>query len=225
MQLPCIHKRVREMEHELFWSELKPSVDGSLVSDIIRSSSSGLNSHRATAMELVLQRSIEERRERVFTKVKNTLRSDPAPQTKIEVSNTPAPQVQPPAPATALQPPSKSLPGDTAGCVTSLPSVSTKYEASRDSPAPSKPAKSANKIKEVALREEPPADTKTKASPSEDVVQLVCRYCHIKQSRSDLRSGVHCSLCFWPSQMKCVGCGIFRVGDFEACTSCRRKFE
>jgi len=70
------------MEHELFQSELKPSVDGALISGMIRSSSSGLHSHRAAAMELILEKSIQDRRERMLTKAKNSLRPDPAPQLK-----------------------------------------------------------------------------------------------------------------------------------------------
>jgi len=72
------------MEHELFQSELKPSVDGALISGMIRSSSSGLHSHRTAAMGLILERSIQERRERMLTKAKNSLRLDPAPQSKSE---------------------------------------------------------------------------------------------------------------------------------------------
>jgi len=68
------------MEHELFQSELKPSVDGALISSMIRSSSSGLHSHRAVAMASILERSIQERRERTFAKAKDELRPDPAPQ-------------------------------------------------------------------------------------------------------------------------------------------------
>ena len=78
------HKRVREMEHELFQSELKPSVDGTLISSMIRSSSSGLNSHRAAAMVLILEGSIQDCRERMLMKAKNSLRLDPAPQPKSE---------------------------------------------------------------------------------------------------------------------------------------------
>ena len=79
------------MEHGLFQSRLKPSVDGALVSGIIRGSSSGLNSHRAAAIELILEGSIRERRERMFTKGKNSLRSDSTPQPKGEVPNTSTP--------------------------------------------------------------------------------------------------------------------------------------
>lgn len=75
------------MEHELFQSELKPSVDGALISSMIRGSSLGLNSHRAAAMELIIERSIQERRERTFAKAKDELQSDPAPQPGGGASN------------------------------------------------------------------------------------------------------------------------------------------
>jgi len=75
------------MEHELFQSELKPSVDGALVSGMIRSSSSGLHSHRAAATELILERSIQDRRERMLAKTKDELRSDPIPQPEGEAPN------------------------------------------------------------------------------------------------------------------------------------------
>jgi len=205
------------MEHELLQSKLKPPVDSSLVSDITRSISSGTNSYRAAAMELIIERSIQKRRERNFTKAENSLRPDPTPQPKIEMPNTPAPQVRSPAPAPASQPPP---PPDDA--TTSPASASAKHEASRSSSSPSKPAK---KTKKVKGREETPRDTKSNASRLEEVTQLVCRTCHNKQLRSDLRSGVHCIFCFWPSKMKCVGCGVFRVGHVEARANCYRKFE
>ena len=205
------------MEHELFQSKLKPSVDGSSVSDIIRSTSSGIHSYRAAAMELIIERSIQERRERKFTKAKNSLRPDPTPQPKIEVPNTPAPQVQSPAPATASHPP--PLPAD---ATTSPTSASAKRKTSRSSSSPSKPVE---KTKKVEGCEETPADTKSNAFRSEEVTQLVCWTCNNKQLRSDLRSGVYCIFCFWPSQMKCIGCGVFRVSDVEPCTNCCRKFE
>jgi len=77
------------MEHELFQSELKPSVDGALISGMIRSSSSGLHSHRAAAMELILERSIQERRERMLAKAKNSLRPDPTSQPKSGAPDIP----------------------------------------------------------------------------------------------------------------------------------------
>ena len=54
------------MEHELFQSKLKPLVDRALISDAIESSSSGEHPHRAAAIELILERSIRDRRERVL---------------------------------------------------------------------------------------------------------------------------------------------------------------
>jgi hypothetical protein len=210
------------MEHELFQSKLKPSVDGALVSDMIRSSSSGLNSHRTAAMELILERSIQERRERMFAKAKNNLRPDPTPQPKrtSEVPNISIPKCNPLPLPLFLQPPSQ-LPNDTTGTATSLVSASAKYEASQDSSALSKPHK---KIKKVARREELPADAKTNPSPSVDFVELECQGCHLKQLRSHLRSGVFCNPCSWPrSRMKCVGCGTIRISDVDACTSCHKS--
>jgi len=75
------------MEHELFQSELKPSVDGALISSMIRGSSLGLNSHRAAAMELIIERSIQDRGERMLAKAKDELGPDPAPQPETEMPN------------------------------------------------------------------------------------------------------------------------------------------
>ena len=85
------------MEHELFQSKLKSPIDAILISGIIRSSSSSLNSHRMATMELILERTIRERRERMFGKAKNSVRPDPTPQPKraSEVPSIPTPEVQP----------------------------------------------------------------------------------------------------------------------------------
>jgi hypothetical protein len=215
------------MEHEFFKSKLKRSVDVSLVSDIIRSSSLGLDLHRTAAIELVLETSIEERRERMFTKAKNSIQPDPTPQSKWanEAPGTPTPQVQSPAPAPATQPPSQSLPDDTAGIVTGTASASTKYEGSQDPSPPSEPAKM---IKKVAPRSEPPAGVETKPSPSEVFVELACCMCDVKQPRSGLRGDFRCSLCpgnFFGSWMKCVGCGTTRYPGVDACIICQGKFK
>jgi len=214
------------MEYELFRSKLKPSVDGALISSIIRSSSSGLSSHRTGVMELIIERSIRERRERTFTKAKNSLQPEPIPQAKrtSEAPNTSIPEVQLPAPAPAPAPqlPSQSLPNDTTGIVTSPPSASAKCNASLDSPVLSKRAK---EIK-VARGEEPPADVKTNPSPSEDSVELACHGCGVRQLRSRLWGGIYCAQC--PAgfdRVKCVGCGTIRVDDFDACTGCHHKFK
>jgi len=215
------------MEYELFRSKLKHSVDGALVSGIIRSSSSGLNSHCTAAMELMIEGSIQARRERMFAEGRNSLRPDPTPQAKktSEVPNMRGfSEVQPPAPAPALQPPSKTLPNDTTGIATSPASASAKYNASPDSPALSKRAKG---IK-VARGKEPPADVKTNLSPSEDFVELTCEKCSVGQLRSRLWNGVGCILCpkwYGGVRMMCVGCGTIRAHDGDACTGCHRKFK
>jgi hypothetical protein len=214
------------MEHELFQSKPKRSVDVALVTDMIRNSSSGLGLHRTAAIELVLERSIEERRERMFTKGKNSIHPDPTPQLKrtSEAPDAPIPQVQSPAPAPATQPPSQHLLDDTAGIVTGPVSAPTKYERSQDS-SPSEPAKI---IKRVAPREEPPEDVETKPPPSEYFVELTCWRCNVKQLRSGLWLGVNCGLCpqgFLGPKMKCASCGMTRIDNVNACTSCHGKFK
>ena len=79
------------MEHELFQSVLKPLVDGALVSSMIRRSSSGLHSHRVAAMELIIERSIQERRETMLANAKKSLRPDPTPQPKTGAQDVPTP--------------------------------------------------------------------------------------------------------------------------------------
>ena len=204
------------MEHELFWSELKPSVDGALVSGMIRSSSSGLHSHRAAAMELILERSIQERRERMLVKAKNSLQPDPTPQPKSDI---PTSQAQTSTPVTGSQPPSRLSPNGITSIVTSPALASANHEAPQDS-SPSKPTKEVK-----GGREEPPADVKTNPSPSEDFVELVCSKCDVKQLRTGLYGGTGCSLCFLPWPMNCTGCGTCRVSGVDACTSCHGKFK
>ena len=181
------------MEYELFRSKLKPSVDGALVSGIIRSSWSGLNSHRMAVMELIVEGSIRDRRERIFGEAKNSLRSDSIPQAEkaSEAPNMSIPEVQLSAPAPAPQPPSQSLSDDATGIATNPALASVKYNTSPDSPALSKRAK---RIK-VARSEKPPADFKTNLSPSEDSVELECEGCHSKRSRSSLWGGASCTWC------------------------------
>jgi len=101
------------MEHELFQSKLKPLVDTTSIPRTIRSSSSGETPHYTAVMGLIFGRSIQERRERVFTKAKNTLRSDPITQPKSsnipDISTPPVqPLVRTPAPTPA--PASASIP-------------------------------------------------------------------------------------------------------------------
>ena len=209
------------MEYELFRSELKPSVDGALVSSIIRSSSSGLHSHRAAVMELILERSIQERRERMFTKAKNRPRPGPTPQPESEARDTPTPQVRFPVPAPASQPPSRPPP---IGLLARIALASTERKAPQDSSALSEPAK---KIKEVGRHKEPPVDAKPNWSPSEDFVELICPVCDVKQLRGDLLLGVYCHLCCSTREtMWCVGCGTSRVKRAATtCSCCHKKFK
>jgi len=195
-------------------------VDGALVSSMIRNSSSGLHSHRAATMELILERSIQNRRERMLAKAKNSLRPDPIPQPKSGAPDIPTSQVQSSTPATESRPPSQSLPNDAAGIVTSPTSASANHEAPQDSSAPSKPTK---KVEEKD--KEPPADVKMNSSPSDNFVELACRICDVKQPRSSLWVGVGCGLCPMRWLMKCVGCGTVRVHNIDACTSCHGRFK
>ena len=217
------------MEYELFRSKLKPSVDSALVSDIIRSSSSGLNSHRTAVMELMIEGSIQERRERMFEKAKNNPWSDPTPQAKRTsvAPNISIPEAQPLAPTStpALQPPLQSLPNDTTETTTSLASASAEYEASQDSSGPLKPEK---KVERVEQCEEPPVDVKANLSPSEDSVEQECGTCHLKMLESRLFNGA-CPHCFpggnGAGLMKCIGCGTIRLYSASVCTGCHRKFK
>jgi len=190
------------MEYELFRHELKPSVDNDSISGIIRRSSSGLNSYRTAIMELIIEGSIQERRERMIEKAKNNPRSDPTSQVKRTsvTSNISTPRAQPLAPTPALQPPSQFLPNDTTGTVTSLASASAEYKASQD------------------------------PSPSEDTVEQECGTCHLKMLESCLLSGA-CPHCFPAGKgngtglMKCLACGTIRLYATNTCTGCHRKFK
>jgi hypothetical protein len=214
------------MEHELFQSKLKHSVDGTLVTDMIRSSSSGLDWYRTAAIGLIIKRSIDECRERMFTKAGNSSQRDSTPQPKSEASNTPTPQTQSHTPATASQPPSRSRPDETAGIVANPAPASATREAAQNSSAPSKPAKT---IKKVARREEPPPpDVKTKPSPSEDLVELICRKCGVRQLRRCLESNLYCGPCSRAGKwyrMRCASCGATKVENADACTDCDREFK
>jgi len=217
------------MEYELFRSKLKPSVDGALIPGIIRRSSSGLNSYRTAVMELIIEGSIQKRREGMPKKTNNSLRPDPTSQVKrtSEAPNMTIPEVPSTAPAPAPQPSSQTLPNDATGIVTSPASASAKYNASPD---PSALLGLGRKKKRVARCQKPPGDVNTNPSPSdpEDFVELECEGCHSKHSRSILLQGVYCPRLFCMTgsdSIKCVGCGTIRVNDVGACTGCHRTFK
>jgi len=66
------------MEHKLFYSKLKPSVEDSTLFEIIESSSSGEKPYRAASMELIFERSIREHKERIAAGAKE-LKIQPPP--------------------------------------------------------------------------------------------------------------------------------------------------
>ena len=207
------------MEHELFQSKLKSLVDVTLVTETIRSSSSGLNSYRTAAMELIIERSIRDRRERIARKAKNSSRPNPTPQPKraSEAPNISIQEVQAPAPAP--KPPSQSSPSDTTGDTTfnSAPyPTQAKPKTSKDSSALSKPAK---KVKKVERDEDPPENVKKNPPPSEKFVEQPCWECGAKKMR---RSTAPCNRCSRQAEgLKCAGCKTF--WRHETCTNCHRK--
>jgi hypothetical protein len=212
------------MEHELFQSKLKPSVNDALLSKIIRSSSLGEYSHRAAVMGLVFERSIRERCKRDFAKVEDSLQPDPALQLKgSEPLKVPIPSAEFPIPTPTLPLPPQPSPNASID-VPARPAPSFAiHEAPLHLPTLSKLAQKANK---ATRRGGPQANAKANPPPSEDTTQLACSSCGATQRRSDLRYSVGCGSC--PAlfdMMKCVGCGSVRRGDIEACTGCRRKFE
>ena len=91
------------MEHELFQSDLKPSVDGALLSKIIRT---GEKSHRAAVIELIFERSIQECRESVSMEANDSLRSGHLPQFERSTGglNNSIPSAESPIPVTGPQP-------------------------------------------------------------------------------------------------------------------------
>ena len=98
------------MQHELFHSDFKPSIERSSLLDIIRDSPLGENPHRAVAMRLVFERSIRDCRERMLVQEKKPLQADPAakPDSSGKVTSTPTSAThptttQPPPPATEFK--------------------------------------------------------------------------------------------------------------------------
>lgn len=176
------------MEHELFQSKLKPLVDTALLSKMIRSSSSGKNPHRAAAMELIFERSIRERHQRVSTKVRNTLQLDPTPQGK-EINNAPCAtvlQLQPHALPPAPQSPSHLLSNTNANPLTKLISSFATYEASPDSSTSSNPAENAK----VVQYEEP--STNANAESSRECV-FPLEHVDVQKESNEVDNGTLCT--------------------------------
>ena len=187
-----------------------------MLTDIIESSASGEHPYRATAMELIIERSIRERRQRTLARSKDTPRPNPTSQLQIsgERQNIPAQQAQSAVPASAPLTPPQSL-------LDPIAPATVEHEAPRNSTL-SKPVKKPREVQ----HDEPPANTKVSSQPLEAIVQLVCVSCGIKQRRSGLLSGVHCSIC--PERrdtMRCLGCGTIRTEDVRACAGCHGRFK
>ena len=203
------------MEHELFQSKLKPSVDCAIISHIMETSSSGKYPHRTAAMELILERSIQEYRKRIVAKIAMaSSQPDSTPQTKgnNDAPRVPIQQVQPPGPGSQLPP-------QPSGFVAKyLVRNANKHEASPGSSDLSKSTKNT----EVVQHEESQKNTKT----AENFAELVCMDCGLKQQRSNLGSGIYCVSCPRSSSvMRCVGCGTDRAENVRKCTNCHRKFK
>ena len=65
------HEDVGKTEHDPHWSKLKSLVHRTLLSDIIEGSCSSEHPHRTAAIQLVLDRSIQERGKRMLVGMKD----------------------------------------------------------------------------------------------------------------------------------------------------------
>ena len=203
------------MEHDLFWSKLKPTVDRTLLFNIIQSSCLGEHSHRTVAMELVLERSIQERRKGVLAKAKDA--SQPDSTAQHQSSEVLAPQLRSPTnvPVLASQPPSHSTTSPV------VASASAKTEVPQDPSTLSEPGKETKVAQRVG-----PATGSTNVPPSEHTVELACIICGAKVPRANAGRHFFCpGTSGWTARsFKCVDCGARRVGNADVCTGCRGKF-
>ena len=210
------------MEYELFRSKLKPLTETGLLSKTIRNSSSGADPHRAAAMELIFEKSIQERCERMLTEAKGAQQSNHVPQPKKsgDVPDTPAPKARTPAPAPAPAP--QPLPTVGTGLLARLVFAAAGHDAPPDPPTTSKATK---EYKKVVQREGPPPGVKANPPPPEGNTHAECPRCNTRQLRSQLHFGIYCNICFGPIVMRCSGCKTTRAEDTEACNGCQKKFK
>ena len=208
------------MEHELFQSELKPSVDSTLLSKIIRSSSSGENSHRTAAMEMIFERSIQERRERAAMKANDSQRPGPTPQLKrsSEGSNISIPRAESPAPAPAPQPASRPPPPKprlTPSEAAPDPKPILKPEVTRKT----LPATQSNASRHRKIAE-------TNGPILSEDVYLGCKIsgCRAALCRSQLKDGLYCRACPGRTVMCCTNCERDRTTDVRNCGGCGLRF-
>ena len=81
------------MQHQLFHSKLKQSVEDSSLLEMIETSSSGENPHRAATMEMIFERSIQEHRERAALSAKEPTTQHPLAKSTGEKPTTVEPTV------------------------------------------------------------------------------------------------------------------------------------
>ena len=206
------------MEHELFQSKLKHLVDGALLSKIIESSSTGEHPHRTAAMELVIERSVRDRRERMLAKSENTSRPDPTPQPQggnIQQAQPPA-AVRVPAPQLSSQSSNNSRANHLDGRQEPTAIKSEVSSSSGTLPKTTNSGGVAERLRAVVLTDPPPPEV---------LVELVCMSCGVKQRRGSLESGVDCSRCPKSSSViRCVCCGTIRTQHRGKCAHCHGRF-
>ena len=202
------------MEYELFRSKLKPSVDRALITNMIEGSSSGERPHHTVAIRLILENSIQERRERMSVKAENTSR--PRPGRKPETAAHPIREMEPPAPTPIPRSLSRPSPS---------PSFQSFFEKTGTSQFPLTSPQVLPKRVRVVQWEEPPAATEANPLPSEVIVELICERCRVECSRRSLCHKIYCPSCSPLSGVKCAHCGTSRTENVAICTGCHRKFK
>ena len=210
------------MEHELFQSKLKSSIDTALLSEMIRSSSSGENPHRTAAIKLILERSIQERRGRTVVKA-NSPQSRPVPQSKRsnEGSDTTTPPAEPPTPTPTPRPVSRpppksqSTPSETAPNREQTPRSES---AQKTTPAATQSGAGGHK-KAIS-------NVRTSDSNSSGDVRLRCTTpsCDSSFRRSKLKDGLYCANCPGQVATRCANCGLRRTTQVRKCDGCWLSF-
>ena len=210
-------------KHELFQSELKSSVDGALLSKTIRGSSSGENLHRAAVMELIFERSIQERRGRASTEVNIPLLARPGSQIKksSEEQNASVPPVEPLVPVPDPLGISRHHP---------KPQTTPSEAAPNRKPVP-KPEFTKKTIpvatqSDASERQKDTQNVGTGGSkPSEDVYfGCLVSSCRVVLRRNQLKDGLYCSVCPGRTIMVCTNCMHYRDTKVRNCEGCGLTF-
>lgn len=209
------------MEHEIFHSELKPSIDDGSLSKIIRCSSSGENSHRAAAMVLIFERSVRERRERMATRVRDSLRQRPPPEPKRsnERVNNPVQSAGPlaPAPQPVSRPPPK-LQSTSGEAAQNLKPVPRPEPTQKTIPAVTQNDTSTHRKSMPNLR------TSDSKPPEDTFLRCSVRSCRVSLGRNELKDGLYCGVCQNRAATLCANCGVCRNTIVKHCKGCGLKF-